>query len=296
MKIVVAGGTGFIGEPLVRKLMPRGDVVVLTRDPSRVQAGRPVVWDGKSDGAWTRELADAGVVINLAGEGIAEGRWTDGRKRQLVASRVAATRALIAAIQKTPDRQRTFISGSAIGFYGNRGDEALDESATTGAGFLADLVVQWESAARAAEPFARVVILRLGVVLGKGGGALGKMELPFKLGGGGPMGSGRQWVSWVDRDDVVRLIEWAIDNGGARGVYNATAPEPARNRELAGALGKALHRPAIVPLPAFALRMAFGQMADETLLAGQRVLPARVTAEGFRFEYGSLKQALAHIY
>lgn len=296
MKIIVAGGTGFIGEPLVRKLLPRGDVVVLSRDPSRVRAGRGVAWDGRSDGDWTREVADADVVINLAGENIAEGRWTAERKRRLVASRLDATRALVAAMQKTPSRKRTLVNSSAVGFYGDRGDETLDESATTGAGFLADLVVQWENAARVAEPIARVAILRLGVVLAKGGGALGKMELPFRLGAGGPIGSGRQWMSWIHRDDVIRMIEWAIDNEGVRGVYNTTAPEPVQNREFVRALGKAMHRPALVPAPAFALRIAFGQMADETLLAGQRAVPARATAAGFRFEAATLQQALALIY
>jgi len=199
-------------------------------------------------------------------------------------------------MQKTPDRKRTLINGSAIGFYGDRGDETLDESATTGAGFLADLVVQWENAARAAEAIARVVIFRFGVVLAKGGGALGKMELPFKLGAGGPIGGGKQWISWIDRDDVIRLIEWAIDDETVRGVYNATAPEPVRNRDFVRALGKAMHRPAIVPAPAFALRLVFGQMADETLLAGQRVLPTRATAEGFRFEHPRVEEALSRIY
>ena len=296
MKIIVAGGTGFIGEPLVRKLLPRGDVVVLSRDPSRVRAGRGVAWDGRSDGDWTREVADADVVINLAGENIAEGRWTAERKRRLIASRLDATRALVAAMQKTPSRERTLVNSSAVGFYGDRGDETLDESATTGAGFLADLVVQWENAARVAEPIARVAILRLGVVLAKGGGALGKMELPFRLGAGGPIGSGRQWMSWIHRDDVIRMIEWAIDNEGVRGVYNTTAPEPVQNRDFVRALGKAMHRPALVPAPAFALRIAFGQMADETLLAGQRAVPARATATGFRFEAATLQQALALIY
>ena len=296
MKIVVAGGTGFIGEPLVRKLLPRGDVVVLSRDPSHVRAGRGVAWDGKSDGPWSREVADADIVINLAGENIAGGRWTAERKRSLVASRLDATRALVAAMQKSPDPQRTLINGSAVGFYGDRGAETLDENATTGSGFLADLVVQWENAARVAEPFARVVILRFGVVLAKGGGALGKMELPFKLGGGGPIGSGEQWMSWIDRDDVIGMIEWAIDNREARGIYNATAPEPVQNREFVRTLGKALHRPAIVPMPAIALRLALGQMADETLLGGQRVLPARAASEGFRFAFPALAEALRHIY
>lgn len=295
-KIVVAGGTGFIGEPLVRKLLSRGDVVVLSRDPARVRAGRGVAWDGKSDGDWSRELADADVVINLAGENIGAGRWTAERKQRLIASRLDATRALVTAMQKTPGRARALINGSAVGFYGDRGDETLDESATTGAGFLADLVVQWENAARAAATIARVVILRFGVVLEKGGGALGKMELPFKLGAGGPIGSGRQWMSWIHREDAIRMIEWAIDHESVRGVYNATAPEPARNRDFVRALGKAMHRPAIVPAPAFALRLAFGQMADETILGGQRAVPAKAVAEGFRFEHPRVEEALRRIY
>jgi uncharacterized protein (TIGR01777 family) len=296
MKIVVAGGTGFIGEPLVRKLLPRAEVVVLSRDPGRVRAGRGVAWDGKSDGDWTREIADADAIINLAGENIAGGRWTAERKRRLVASRLDATHAIVAALQKTRGPERTLINSSAVGFYGDRGDETLDESATTGAGFLADLVMRWENAARAAEPFARLAILRLGVVLEKGGGALGKMELPFRLGAGGPIGSGRQWMSWIHRDDVLRMIEWAIGNPTARGVFNGTSPEPVRNREFVRALGKALHRPALVPAPAFALRLAFGQMADETLLAGQRVVPARATAAGFDFESATIQEAFARIY
>jgi uncharacterized protein (TIGR01777 family) len=296
MKIVVAGGTGFIGEPLVRKLLPRGDVAVLSRDPSRVRAGRGVAWDGRNDGDWARELADADAVVNLAGENIAEGRWSAERKRRLIASRLDATHALVAAMQKAPARERTFLNSSAVGFYGDRGDETLDESSAAGAGFLADLVTQWENAARAAEPFVRLAIFRLGVVLGKGGGALGKMELPFKLGAGGPIGSGRQWMSWIHRDDAIRMFEWALDHDAARGVYNATAPEPVRNREFVHALGKAMHRPAIVPAPAFALRIAFGEMADETLLAGQRVVPARAIAEGFRFESATVDEALGRIY
>ena len=290
MKIVVAGGTGFIGEPLVRRLVARGDdVTVLTRNPAKVASGRGVQWDGRTQGAWSNDVANADVVINLAGENISEGRWTEERKRRLVDSRLHATSALVKALRGNP----TFISASAIGIYGDRGDETLDESSSRGSGFLADLVEKWEAAAREAESIARLVIIRFGIALSPDGGALKKLLLPFKLGAGGPIGNGKQWMSWVDRDDVLRLVAWTIDNTNARGIYNATAPEPVRNRELARELGRTLHRPSIVPAPAFALRLMFGQMADEALLAGQRVIPRHATDDGFTFEYSTLPDALA---
>jgi len=175
-------------------------------------------------------------------------------------------------MSQKPDKHLAFISASAIGFYGDRGDEQLDESAAAGTGFLANVTRRWEELARAAEPFARVVILRLGIVLAANGGALAKLLLPFRLGVGGPMGTGRQWMSWIDREDVLRMIEWSIDHDSARGIYNVTAPNPATNRDFAHALGRALHRPSIMPTPAFALRLALGsEMADEMLLGGQRV-------------------------
>jgi len=293
VKIVVAGGTGFIGEPLVRRLVARGDdVTVLTRDPAKVETGRGVQWDGNTQGAWSNDVASADVIINLAGENIGDGRWTEERKRRLVDSRLNATSALVKALRGNP----TFISASAIGIYGDRGDEALDESSPRGSGFLADLVEQWEAATREAESIARVVIIRFGIVLSPDGGALKKMLLPFKLGAGGPIGNGRQWMSWVDRDDVLRLVEWTIDHSIARGVYNATAPEPVRNRDLSRALGRALHRPAIFPAPAFALRLMFGrEMAGEVLLAGQRVIPRRAREDGFAFTRVTLADALAHM-
>jgi len=290
VKIVVAGGTGFIGEPLVRRLVARGDdVTVLTRNPAKVAAGRGVQWDGRTQGAWSNDVANADAVINLAGENISEGRWTEERKRRLVDSRLNATNALVQALRGNP----AFISASAIGLYGDRGDETLDESSSRGSGFLAELVEKWEAAARAAESVARLVIIRFGIVLAPDGGALKKLLLPFKLGAGGPIGNGKQWMSWVDRDDALRLVEWAIGNASARGVYNATAPEPVRNRELARELGRALHRPSILPAPAFALRLMFGQMADEALLAGQRVLPRHALADGFAFTHATLADALA---
>jgi uncharacterized protein (TIGR01777 family) len=288
MKIVVAGGTGFIGEPLVRRLLARGnDVAVLTRNPEKVRAGRPLSWEKAG------EASSADVVINLAGENVGGGRWTEGRKKRFIEIRVDATSALVEAVNSRPDPRRTFINASAVGYYGLRGNETLDEASPAGEGFLAEVVKRWEELAHRAEGAARVVILRFGVVLGPGG-ALGKMRLPFKLGLGGPIGSGSQWMSWVDREDVLRMIEWAIDQRPASGIYNVTAPTPVTNREFTRALGRALHRPAFMPLPAFALRIALGEMADEILLGGQRVVPARAVAEGFSFAYPELDAAMRH--
>lgn len=296
MKIIVAGGSGFIGSALVSKLLDRGDdVLVLTRNSQRAASGRSLVWDGRSPGKWVEEAASADVVINLAGASIAEGRWTEDRKRELIASRLDATRALVAAIRQNPGHEREFISASAIGYYGLHGDEELDEGSPRGDGFLARLSEEWESAAREAESMARLVILRFGVVLAPQGGALAKMLLPFRLGVGGPIASGRQWMSWIALNDLVRLIEWTmdrVDGKDRRGVFNATAPNPARSREFARALGAALKRPAVLPTPAFALRLLFGEMAGEVLIGGQRVLPKRATREGFTFESPDLVETL----
>jgi uncharacterized protein (TIGR01777 family) len=296
MKIIIAGGSGFLGEPLVQRLAAGGhDVAVLTRNPSRVDAGRAVAWDARTQGPWSSELADADVIVNLAGENIGEGRWSAERKQRMIDSRLNATNALVEALRGAPPRTRTFINASAVGLYGDRKDEELDESSVRGGGFLADLVTKWEEAARVAEPLARLVLLRFGVVLAPDGGALKKMLLPFKLGAGGPIGNGMQWMSWVDREDALRMIEWAIGNETARGAYNVTAPHPVRNREFAKALGKAVRRPAFFPTPAFALKAAFGEMADEVLLAGQRVHPRRAEKEGFRFAAPELEAALAKL-
>ena len=290
MKIVVAGGTGFIGEPLVRRLLARGDdVSVLARNPPKVRAGRPLSWDDAG------EAASADAVINLAGENVAGGRWTESRKERILESRVNATRTLVDVLRGRSEWPRTLINASAVGYYGLRGDETLDENSPAGEGFLAAVTKKWEDLAREAEAVARVVILRFGVVLGAGGGALGKMLLPFRLGMGGPIGSGQQWMSWVDREDVLRMIEWAIDHRQARGVYNVTAPNPVRNRDFTRALGRVLHRPAFIPVPAFALRLALGEMAGEMLLGGQRVVPARATAEGVTFAYPEIDGALRHV-
>ena len=287
MNIVVAGGTGFIGEPLCRALQKRGDVRVLSRNPSKVKVGRGLSWDDAD------AIAAADIIVNLAGENIGT-RWSEDRKRRILESRRKATQGLVEAMKRQPNKARTFVSASAVGFYGPRGDETLDETAAGGSGFLAMVTREWEASAQQAESIARVVIGRFGVVLAKDGGALAKLLIPFRLGAGGPVGSGRQWMSWVDRDDVIRFVEWAIDNSSARGVYNVTAPEPVTNRDFGATLGRVLHRPAIMPTPGFALRMVFGDMADETLLSGQRVVPARAMREGFVFQYPSLEASLKH--
>lgn len=292
MKVTIAGGSGFIGEAVVRALLSQGhDVAVLTRHPQKAGAARPLVWDGKTEGAWSKDVAAADVVINLAGENIGD-RWTEERKGRLIESRVNATRALVAAIGAEPERKRTFINASAIGFYGPRADEILDESATKGEGFLADLAARWEEEARAAEAFARLVIFRFGVVLGSGGGALAKMLLPFKLGVGGRIGSGRQWFSWVALEDVTRAILWAVKDENVSGVFNVTAPNPVTNAHFTRALGRTLHRPTMLPIPSVGLRILFGQMADETLLSGQRVVPSRMIEGGFRFVHDTVESAL----
>lgn len=297
MKIVVAGGTGFIGEPLVRRLLALGhEVSVLTRNPDKVAAGRGVKWDGKSQGPWSSVLATADVVVNLAGESIADGRWTAERKRQLTDSRTDSTRALVAAMKQGPRQKRTFVSTSAVGYYGTRGDEELSEEGSRGTGFLADLTARWEQEAREAEAVSRLVILRFGVVLAGEGGALAKMALPFRLGVGGRVGSGNQWVAWIDREDLLRMVEWVIANEAVRGVYNVTAPKPVTNREFTAVLARVLRRPAIMPAPAFALRLAFGEMADEVLLGGQRVVPSRAVAEGFAFQVPTIEASLRNAF
>lgn len=297
MKILIAGGTGFIGEPLVQRLVARGDdVAVLTRNPAKVTVGRGLRWDGRTQGDWSAEAATADAVVNLAGENVGEGRWTEERKRKLIGSRLDATRAIVDALRREPNRERALINASGVSIYGDRGDEPLDESASRGKGFLADLADRWETAAREAEPLARLIILRIAVVLAPKGGALKKMLLPFKLGLGGPIGSGKQWMSWIAREDLLRMIEWAIDDRNARGIYNATSPEPVPNRRFVRALGRALHRPAFMPAPAFALRLAFGQMAEEALLSGQRVVPRRAESEGFRFQHPQIEDALSQMF
>lgn len=296
MKVLVTGGTGFLGASLVSALRAEGhDVVVLSRRPAR-RPGEMQWAPASAPGAWVRAFEGAAAVINLAGEPIAEGRWTASRKQAVLSSRTEATRAVVAALRATGARGTTLLSGSAVGYYGTPGDEPLDESSPPGTDFLATVCRQWETAALEATADARVVLLRTGFVVARDGGALPRLALPFHLFAGGPLGSGRQAISWIHRDDWTAMVRWALATPDLRGPLNLTAPAPVTNREMAAALGRALHRPSFVPAPAFALRLALGEMADALILNGQRVLPRVAMSRGFTFRYEAVDEALGEIY
>ncbi|MCY7313750.1 MAG: TIGR01777 family oxidoreductase [Pseudoxanthomonas sp.] len=292
MRVLITGGTGFIGRALCRQLLHAGhELWVLTRNPTKAAT--------KLEGIRLIEhLAEAGqmdAVVNLAGEPLADGRWTDRRKQAFRDSRIGTTQSLLEWIASQVQRPRVLVSGSAIGYYGPRDDKPLTEESPPGDDFSAQLCRDWESAAMQAESLGlRVCTVRIGVVLGPDGGALSKMLPPFKLGAGGPMGDGRQWMSWVHRHDLVRLLQWLLEHDQARGAYNGTAPSPVTNREFAQTLGKVLRRPARITTPALALKLMFGEMAT-LLLTGQRVLPAHAVAGGFQFQHPTLETALTDL-
>lgn len=298
MKILMTGSTGLVGTVLQKELKRAGHTLCrLVRPDTKVEAlknsgGFDVKWDPA-----TGELGGAGVgadaVVNLGGASIAEERWTAERKRVLRASRVDTTRALVNALTKMAARPRVLVSASAIGYYGNRGDETLREESPAGNDFLSEIAKEWEAEALKAEVLGiRVVVPRFGVILAREGGALAKMAQPFRLGVGGRIGSGRQWMSWITLRDVVAILQLALENGTARGPINVVAPEPVRNAEFTAALAKALHRPALFPAPPFALRMMLGEMADALLLSSQRVVPGQLEKLGYRFEDSDLSKAL----
>ena len=296
MKVVVTGGTGFLGGPLVESLRRDGhDVAVLTRRPPR-RSGE-VQWAPAAGlDTWARAFEGAGAVINLAGEPIAEGRWTAARKRAILASRLEATSGVVAALRAAGAAGAVLLSGSAVGYYGTPGDEPVDESAPAGSDFLATVCREWEAEALEAGASARVVLLRTGFVVARDGGALPRLALPFHFFAGGPVGSGRQVMSWIHRDDWIAMVRWALTTADLRGPLNLTAPAPVTNREMASALGRALHRPSFMPAPAFALRLALGEMADALILNGQRVLPRVAQERGFTFRYRSVDEAFGEIY
>lgn len=298
MKIVLSGGTGFIGRALLKRLLEKGHtVVLLARNPDAARRdaenGVTVIqWDGKNVGEWRKEVDGADAIVNLAGEPVVGKRWTDEQKSRILGSRVNATKAIVAAIEQASMRPSVLMNASAVGYYGDVESGDVTESHPKGSGFLGDLCAQWEEAALKAERLgARVVCLRIGIVLEKDGGALSKMIPPFQMFMGGPLGSGRQWVPWVHREDLIHIILFALENKNLSGPVNATSPEPVTMKEFCSALGKAMHRPSWAPVPAFVLRILLGE-SSKVLLTGQRAVPQKLRASGYTFRYPRLDEAL----
>jgi len=294
----VTGGTGFIGHAFVDELSGQGhEVVVLTRKSCHEPklGVRYREWDVASAGSWQDEVSSADVVVNLAGEPVAEGRWTKSRKRLLIDSRVQSTRRIVDALSARSAMPSLLISGSGIGYYGASDDRMLDERSSLGEGFLAELSAAWEEEALRAGAFGtRVVLLRTGMVLEQGGGALPKMLLPFRLFAGGPILPGTQWVSWIHRRDLIGLIQWAITTQALSGPVNAVAPEAVTMKTFCHTLGKVLHRPSWLPVPGLALSLALGELGT-MMTTGQRVHPAKALAGGYAFRYPTLEPALRAI-
>ena len=304
MRILVSGSTGFVGTALVEKLSRDGHAVarlVRRATPARNAAAgkraQEVRWDPVAAEFDAAAAEGADALVHLAGASIAGGRWNAARKDLLRTSRIDATRHLIAALAQLRRPPRVIVAASAIGFYGDRGEEVLTETSAPGDDFLAKLCREWEGeAARGTQFGARVVHARFGIILAKHGGALPRMAMPIKLGIGGRLGSGKQWMSWVALGETVSILEFALGTAALSGPINVVAPNPARNDEFTKILAKTLNRPAIFPAPAFALRLALGEMADGLLLGSQRVAPSKLVATGYAFEQPDVAGALAHVY
>jgi uncharacterized protein len=303
MKVAITGATGFVGSRLVQRLQKQNiNVVVLTRNVARAKSVFPatafpnveILAIPTTSDAWQSAIAGCDGVVNLAGEAIAESRWTPERKQEILNSRKLITEKIVEAIKNANPKPSVLVNASAIGYYGTSETASFDENSSSGNDFLAEVCQTWESAAQLVkEAGVRLVILRLGIVLGDGG-ALGKMITPFKLFAGGPLGSGKQWFSWIHLDDVVDLILQALTKPEMEGVYNATAPNPVRMAELCNTMGKIMNRPSWLPVPAFALEALLGDGAI-VVLQGQQVLPNRTLSTGYKYQYPDLQSALVKI-
>lgn len=296
MRVLISGATGLVGTALVSALRGDGHAVGQLVRPGGTASTGDVHWDPTSGTVDLTAMEGAEAVICLSGANIGAGRWTEERKKVLRSSRVDSTRLLVDSLTKLKQKPRVFIGASAIGYYGNRGDEILTESSAAGTDFIAQLAREWEAESMRAESAGiRTVILRFAVILSTKGGALPRMLPPFKLGAGGRLGSGKQWMSWVALEDAVGIIRAAVTNVLIRGPVNVAAPAPVQNAEFTRVLARVLHRPAIFPAPAFVLRIALGEMADSLLLASQRVIPERARAAGYKFRHDNLEFALRDI-
>lgn len=298
MKIMIAGGTGFIGGQLVAQLRKKDHEVFLLSRSERKNTDPKIhylPWDGKSMGSWAEEMKAMDAVINLAGESIAEKRWSPTQKTKIIQSRVLATRAIVEAISKSDPKPKVLINASAVGYYGNVSEGEVNESHAKGTGFLAETCDAWEKEANRAEVLGlRTVFLRIGIVLEKGGGALSKILPPFQMFAGGPLGSGKQWFPWIHRDDVVGIILFALENESLSGPVNTTAPNPVTMRDFCRDLGNAIHRPSWAPVPAFALNILLGEMSS-MLLGGQKAVPEKLLKQHFIFKFPVLGGALDDI-
>jgi uncharacterized protein len=296
MIIAVTGSSGLVGTALIGPLEADGHLVRrLVRRPVDDEE-REIRWDPQAGTIDAAELSGVDAIVHLAGENLAARRWTDATKARIRDSRLQSTRLLCTTLAGLAAKPTVLVSASAVGYYGDRGDERVDESSPQGRGFLAELCQEWEAETHAArDADIRLVNLRLGVVLSRNGGALAKMLTPFKLGLGGVIGSGRQYLSWITLDDAVRAIQFALSAAAICGPMNAVAPEPVTNREFTKTLGRVLGRPTFLPMPAFAARLAFGEMADEMLLSGVRVEPRALASAGFEFQHPHLEPALRHV-
>jgi uncharacterized protein len=294
MKALITGASGLIGTALQEALKEKGWELLLASRKEPKDKGH-VKWDIE-EGFRDEELDQLeglNAVIHLAGEGVAGLRWTEEKKKAIRDSRVLGTRTVIDLFSKLKDRPKVFIAGSAMGFYGDRGDDEMTESSPSGDGFFPEVCREWEAESRRAEDLGiRTVLLRTGIVLSKDGGALGTMLLPFKFGVGGVVGSGKQWMSWISLEDEIRAILFVLENENIRGAVNLSSPNPATNEEFTKTLGEVLYRPTILPLPEFAVSMLFGEMGDALLLDSTKMIPKRLMDAGFEYKYPELKAAL----
>ena len=294
MKVLITGASGLIGTALQKAFAAKNYELLLASRKEPTDE-RQIQWSIEDGFAEPDKLEGIDVVVHLAGENISGLRWTEDKKKAIRDSRVLGTRNVVHAISKLKNKPKTFISSSAIGFYGERGDEEVTESSAAGDNFLADVSKAWEAESRRAEDAGiRTVLLRTGIVLSNDGGALGMMLLPFKLGIGGVVGSGKQWMSWISLDDHIAAINFAIENENLRGAVNSVSPNPVTNQEFTKTLGEVLYRPTFLPIPEFIVSMAFGEMGDALLLASTKVLPKRLEDAGFEFKYPELKAAIEH--
>lgn len=293
MKFIISGATGLVGTALAHTLRDEGHSVArLVRTGNAAVAG-DIQWDPANSKIDLAALEAADAIVNLNGASIGGGRWTPERKKLLRTSRVETTRFLVDSISRLRQKPRAFMSASATGFYGSRGDEILTEASASGTDFLSELSREWEQEAERAESFGiRTAILRFGIILSSHGGALPRMLTPFKMGLGGRLGNGKQWMSWIALDDVVGITGWAITDSQVKGPVNVVAPNPVQNSEFTRVLAKVLHRPAILPAPAFALRLMLGEMADALLLGSQRVHPEKLLGSSYKFRFEHLEPAL----